>query len=170
MTKLGKKTDPTRGRVGDCHSTGKPRLCRADAGLDISWMFVGPSRCESTTEGYRAYRRWGRKTLREDVELFENQILYLIQIRKLKNRVFQEQRVTITEEEMQQVFLKDKHHVGGELVVFALTILSGSRAEIFPYFLSDLGLIRHLVFFVGLFVIFCPFLSLRMTSQLFKIP
>ena len=94
-------------------------------------MFVGPSRCESTTEGYRAYRRWGRKTLREDVELFENQILYLIQIRKLKNRVFQEQRVTVTEEEMQQEFL---------------------------CFFSDPGLIRHFQSFLGHFVNFLSIL------------
>lgn len=52
-----------------------------------------------------AYRRWLSETLREDVDLFENQIRYLLQIRKLKDQVFQEQRVTVTEEEMQQEFL-----------------------------------------------------------------
>jgi len=167
---LAKK--PIRQEAG--WGTATRRVNHASAALMLVWILAGclwaqaDVRVQQRDTG--AYRRWGRKTLREDVELFENQILYLIQIRKLKNRVFQEQRVTITEEEMQQVFLKDKHHVGGELVVFALTILSGSRAEIFPYFLSDLGLIRDFLFFVGLFVVFCPFLSLRMTSQLFKIP
>ncbi len=50
-------------------------------------------------------------------ELFENQIRYLLQNRKLKDQVFQEQRVIVTEEEVKQQFLNEKHHVGGELVV-----------------------------------------------------
>ncbi|MBI2998837.1 MAG: hypothetical protein HYY46_10395 [Deltaproteobacteria bacterium] len=65
-----------------------------------------------------AYRRWVSETLREDVDLFENQIRYIIQIRKLKDQLLQEQRVTVTEQEMRQEFLNEKHHVGGELVVF----------------------------------------------------
>jgi len=65
-----------------------------------------------------AYRRWVVETLYEAVELFENQIRYVIQIRKVKDQVLQEQRVTATEEEMQQEFLNEQHHVGGEMVVF----------------------------------------------------
>lgn len=63
-----------------------------------------------------AYRRWVSETLSEEAELFENQIRYLVQIRKLKHQVLQQQRVTVTETEMQQGFLNDQHHVGGELV------------------------------------------------------
>ncbi len=50
-------------------------------------------------------------------ELFENQIRYLLQIRTLRNQVFEEQRVIVTEEETKQQFLNEKHHVGGALVV-----------------------------------------------------
>jgi hypothetical protein len=65
-----------------------------------------------------AYRQWLRETLREDVELFEDQVRYVVQIRKLKERVLQQQRVAVSEEELRQEFLSDQHHVGGELVVF----------------------------------------------------
>jgi hypothetical protein len=65
-----------------------------------------------------AYRRWVSETLQEDVEFFESQIRYLVQIRKLKDQVLQQQHVAVTEEEMRQEFLSDQHHVGGELVVF----------------------------------------------------
>ena len=64
-----------------------------------------------------AYRQWVSETLREDVGLFEDQIRYVVQIRKLKDHVLQQQRVTVTEEELRQEFLGDRHHVGGELVV-----------------------------------------------------
>lgn len=50
-------------------------------------------------------------------ELFDNQTRYLLQIRTLKNQVFEEQRVIVTEEETKQQFLNEKHHVGGALVV-----------------------------------------------------
>jgi hypothetical protein len=65
-----------------------------------------------------AYRRWVSETLREDVELFESQVRYVLQIRKLKDHVLKQLRVDVTEEEMRQEFLSDQHHVGGELVVF----------------------------------------------------
>jgi hypothetical protein len=65
-----------------------------------------------------AYRRWLSQDLREDVELFENQLRYLIQIRQLKERILQEQRVDATQAEMEQEFLNEKHHVGGEMVTF----------------------------------------------------
>jgi hypothetical protein len=66
-----------------------------------------------------AYRRWVSETLQEDVALFESQISYLVQIRKLKDHVLRQQRVAPTEEELRQEFLSDQHHVGGELVVSA---------------------------------------------------
>jgi hypothetical protein len=64
-----------------------------------------------------AYRRWVSETLREDVELFESQVRYVVQIRKLKDHILRQQHVAVTEEEMRQEFLSDQHHVGGELVV-----------------------------------------------------
>ncbi len=65
-----------------------------------------------------AYQRWVRETLGYDAAMLENHIRYLIQIRKLNEQILQEQRVTVTEEEMQQEFLNEQHHVGGEMVVF----------------------------------------------------
>ncbi len=66
-----------------------------------------------------AYRKWVTETLKEDVELFENQIRYLIQIQTLRDKALEEQRPSPpTEAEMQQEFLNEKHHVGGEMVTF----------------------------------------------------
>ncbi len=64
------------------------------------------------------YQQWVTEALSEPVDLFENQVRYLIQIRNLRNLVLQEQQVTVTDEEMQQEFLNEQHHVGGEIVVF----------------------------------------------------
>ena len=65
-----------------------------------------------------AYAAWVKETLREDVELFENQMRYLFQIDQLKDEIRRSLPVTATEEEMQQEFLNEKHHVGGEMVTF----------------------------------------------------
>ncbi len=65
-----------------------------------------------------AYRRWVVEKAREEPELFENQVRFLIQIRKLRDKLLQEQKVAVSEEEMRQVFLDEQNHVGGEMVVF----------------------------------------------------
>ena len=65
-----------------------------------------------------AYARWIKETVGEDAELFENQMRYLLQIDKLKNDVRQSLPVTVSEQEMQEEFLNEKHHVGGEMVTF----------------------------------------------------
>ena len=65
-----------------------------------------------------AYQRWVVETLYEDTPLLENQIRFLIQIRNLKDRVRAEQAVSVTDAEMQEEFLNEQHHVGGEMVVF----------------------------------------------------
>jgi hypothetical protein len=65
-----------------------------------------------------AYAHWVKATLDEDVQLFENQMRYLLQIDKLKDEVRQSSVVTVTEEEMRQEFLNEQHHVGGEMVTF----------------------------------------------------
>lgn len=65
-----------------------------------------------------AYAKWVKDTLAEDVQLFENQMRYLLQIELLKEQVRESIQVVVTEEEMQQEFLNEKHHVGGEMVVF----------------------------------------------------
>ncbi len=65
-----------------------------------------------------AYHRWAEESLQEEVDFFENQVRFLIQIRKLKDQALEQQRVTVAEEEMQQEFLNEKNHVGGEMVTF----------------------------------------------------
>lgn len=65
-----------------------------------------------------AYRHWVTQTLKEPVEVLENQVRFLLQIRALKDQVRAEQVVTVTEEELRQEFLNEQHHVGGEIVTF----------------------------------------------------
>ena len=65
-----------------------------------------------------AYARWVKETLNEDVVLFENQMRYLLQIDRLKEQERESFAVPVTEEELQQEFLNEQHHVGGEMVVF----------------------------------------------------
>jgi len=65
-----------------------------------------------------AYARWVQETLAEDVELFENQMRYLLQIDTLKDRMRESFSVRVTEDELHEEFLNESHHVGGEMVVF----------------------------------------------------
>ncbi len=65
-----------------------------------------------------AYAQWVAETLQEDVALFEGQVQYLLQIDKLKDHIRGSLPVAVTEQEMQEEFLNEKHHVGGEMVVF----------------------------------------------------
>ncbi len=65
-----------------------------------------------------AYQAWVTKTVGEDVELFENQMRYLFQIEKLKDQMRESFPVTVSEEELQQEFLNEQHHVSGEMVTF----------------------------------------------------
>ncbi len=65
-----------------------------------------------------AYRRWLGETLYEDIPYFENQVRYLLQIRKLQDQVYAGLQPAVTEEELQEAFLNESHHVGGEMVVF----------------------------------------------------
>ncbi len=65
-----------------------------------------------------AYATWVKEKVGEEVELFENQMRYLFQIDKLKDQVRAAAAVTVSEEEMQQEFLNEQHHVGGEMVTY----------------------------------------------------
>ena len=65
-----------------------------------------------------AYRAWVKSKLQQEPELLENQMRYLIQIRKLKDRLRAEEPVAVTEDELKEEFLNEHHHVGGEMVVF----------------------------------------------------
>ena len=70
------------------------------------------------TSDPQAYKDWVKKTLNEDTELLENQMRYLITLRKLKDQVREEQQVVVSEQDMQQEFLNEQNHVGGEAVMF----------------------------------------------------
>jgi len=65
-----------------------------------------------------AYKEWVSNTLGLTTEQFENQMRFLVQIRKYKEVIQEEAEVTVTEEEMQQEFLNEKNHVSGEMVTF----------------------------------------------------
>ena len=65
-----------------------------------------------------AYAKWANERLKEDVETFENQMRYLLQIEQLKDRMRKSFTVAVTEEEMRQEFLNAQNHVGGEMVTF----------------------------------------------------
>ncbi len=65
-----------------------------------------------------AYARWIKEKLGESVEQFENQMRYLSQVDKLKDQVRESTAVTVTEEEMQQEFLNEQHHLGREADTF----------------------------------------------------
>ena len=65
-----------------------------------------------------AYAAWVKATLDEDVPFFENQMRYLLDIDLLKDKMRGTFPVTVTDEEIRQEFLNERHHVGGEMVVF----------------------------------------------------
>jgi hypothetical protein len=66
----------------------------------------------------QAYARWVQETLGEPVELFENQMRYLLQIDTLKETMRGSFAITVTDEEIRQEFLNEQHHVGGEYALF----------------------------------------------------
>jgi len=70
------------------------------------------------TEKPDEYKKWVEETLKQSVELFENQMRYLATIEKLKREIVNEMQVTVTEEEMRQDYLNTENHVGGEYLLF----------------------------------------------------
>jgi hypothetical protein len=70
------------------------------------------------TQEPEKYKAWVQDTLKQSVELFENQMRYLAQIEKLKREMIKEMQVTVTEEEMIEDFMSVGNHVGGEFLLF----------------------------------------------------
>lgn len=64
------------------------------------------------------YKEWVAGTVKESVELFENQMRYLANIEKLKRSMINEMQVTVSEAEMKDDFLNTENHVGGEYALF----------------------------------------------------
>lgn len=65
-----------------------------------------------------AYAAWTHEKLGEDITLFENQMRYLFQIDKLKDQMRQSFAIPVADAEVEREFLNERHHVGGEMVVF----------------------------------------------------
>ena len=85
----------------------------------INELLKGHQRPFTRRSDPEAYRRWVVETLYQDVPLLENQVRYLIQIRKFKDQVLDEQHVVVSDDDLRQLFLDEKNHVGGEMVTFA---------------------------------------------------
>ena len=71
-----------------------------------------------TRSDREAYARWVKETLGEDVELFENQMRFLLEIDLLKDAMRLSFPVSITERELREEYLNEHHHVGGDMAVF----------------------------------------------------
>lgn len=66
-----------------------------------------------------AYAKWVQDTLQYDTALLENQIRYVIQIRKLKEQLLEEQPAQdVTDAQLRKEFFNEQNHVGGEIAVF----------------------------------------------------
>ncbi len=84
----------------------------------INNVLKGQKQAFTRKEDPAAYEKWVKESLNEDTSLFENQMRYLYQVDKLKDQMRESFSVSVTEEEMQQEFLNEQNHVGGEMVTF----------------------------------------------------
>jgi hypothetical protein len=66
----------------------------------------------------QAYEKWLRERLNEGIELFENQLRYLIQIKKLRQQVLDSIKPQVGEEEAYQEFLNEYNTLSLELAEF----------------------------------------------------
>jgi len=80
----------------------------------LAVLELGFSRAENPDK----YKEWVEGTLKQTVELFENQMRYLATIEKLKREVVNEMQVTVVEEELRQDYLNTENHVAGEYLLF----------------------------------------------------
>lgn len=86
---------------------------------DLVNQFLSSAKQPFTRRGdSAAYERWVSQAAGESVGLFENQMRYLLQIRKFKEQIFETQQVEATDEEALQEFRNERNHVGGEMAVF----------------------------------------------------
>lgn len=84
----------------------------------IDNVLKGQNQVFTRTGDAAAYEKWVKETLNENVELFENQMRYLYQVDKLKDKMRSSFSVSVDEEAMKQEFLNEQNHVGGEMVTF----------------------------------------------------
>lgn len=69
-------------------------------------------------EDRTAYEGWVKEKLNESVELFENQLRHLVQLRKLREEVIESIEPEVTEEEAYRKFLDEYNSLSVELVEF----------------------------------------------------
>ena len=65
-----------------------------------------------------AYEKFVTETIKEPVELFENQMRYLATIEKMKREKVKEMKVTVSDEEIREEYMNVQNHVGGEFLLF----------------------------------------------------
>ncbi|MFC1576788.1 hypothetical protein ACFL3N_00425 [Candidatus Omnitrophota bacterium] len=65
-----------------------------------------------------AYEKWVQENLYEPVELFENQLRHLVQLRKLYNEIQESAEVTITDEEAHTEYFNEANTLSVQLVQF----------------------------------------------------
>lgn len=70
------------------------------------------------TKDPEKYKAWVNDTLKETVELFENQMRYMATIEKLKREMVKEMQVTVSEDDMKADFMNTENHVGGDYTLF----------------------------------------------------
>jgi len=69
-------------------------------------------------ESPQEYEKWVKDTLNAPVELFENQMRHLVQIKKLRDQIFDSINPSVTEEEAFQEFLNEQNSLSVALAEF----------------------------------------------------
>ena len=69
-------------------------------------------------ESPQEYEKWVKDTLNASVELFENQMRHLVQIKKLREQIFDNINPSVTEEEAFQEFLNEQNALSVALAEF----------------------------------------------------
>ncbi len=69
-------------------------------------------------ESPQEYEKWVKKSLNESVELFENQMRHLVQVKKLREQVLDSIDPSVTEEEAFQEFLNEQNSLSVALAEF----------------------------------------------------
>ena len=65
-----------------------------------------------------AYKKWAADNLKEEIQLFENQMKYMAQVEKLKREMVKEMKVEVNDQEILEDYLNVQNHVGGEYTIF----------------------------------------------------
>lgn len=89
-----------------------------DLGKEIDAVLKGADVPFSWREDRAAYARWVSETLQESLDLFENQLRYLVQMKKLHQQVLDGITPIVGEEEAFQEFLNEHNTLSVEIAEF----------------------------------------------------